>query len=403
MKGAGRFMQYRFSQKANQISGSAIEEILKYAGDPSVISLAGGNPASETFPAGELAEIAREILLNQPDLALQYNTPRGYAPFRELLSERLKEHDGIGREFDDLFVVTGGQQAVDLATKVFCNEGDVVLVEEPSFIGALNSFRSFGARLAGVALEDDGIDVAGLERAMEGNPNAKLFYTIPSYHNPTGITTSLEKRRAVYDLCVRHGVVILEDNPYGELTFDGTKLPTYKSMDTEGIVIYCNSFSKILSPGLRVGYTVAHRDIIVKMVDSKQTCDVHTPILNQLMTFEYLKRYDIDANIREMRKLYSRKCGVMLNAIEAYLPESISHTTPKGGLFVWCDMHGDYDTREVAKQCAEQKVVFVPGSTFMVDMEAPCSAFRLNYSTMADDRIVEGVKLLGGALRGIME
>ena len=238
---------------------------------------------------------------------------------------------------------------------------------------------------------------------MQANPNAKLFYTIPSFHNPTGITTSLEKRKAVYDLCVKYGIVILEDNPYGELTFDGQKLPTYKSMDSEGIVIYLNSFSKILSPGLRVGYVIAHKDIIVKLVDSKQTCDVHTPILNQLMTYEYLKRYDIDANILEMRKLYARKCKVMLDAIEQYLPREVSHTTPKGGLFVWCDMHGDYDTRVVAQQCAAQKVVFVPGSTFMVDMDAPCSAFRLNYSTMADERIVEGVKLLGGALREIMK
>lgn len=396
-------MQYKFSNKANQISGSAVEEILKYAGDPTVISLAGGNPATETFPAQILADLAKEILTEEPALALQYNTPRGYAPFRQLLVERLKEHDQIGRDFDDLFIVTGGTQAVDLAAKVFCDEGDVVLVEEPSFVGALNSFRAFAARLVGVKLEEDGIDVAGLEKAMEANPNAKMFYTIPSFHNPTGITTSLEKRKAVYDLCVKHGIMILEDNPYGELTFDGTKVPTYKSMDTEGIVIYCNSFSKILSPGLRVGYTIAHKDVIVKMVDSKQNADVHTPILNQLMTYEYLKRYDIYESIAKMRVLYSRKCKVMLDAIEEYLPAGISHTTPKGGLFVWCDMHGDYDTREVAKKCAEQKVVFVPGSTFMVDMDAPCSAFRLNYSTMEDDRIVEGVKLLGKALAGIMK
>ncbi len=396
-------MQYRFSNKANQISGSAVEEILKYAGDPTVISLAGGNPATETFPNKALAEIARELLMENPALALQYNTPRGYAPFRQLMTERLKEHDQIGRDFDDLFIVTGGTQAIDLAAKVFCDEGDVVLVEEPSFVGALNSFRAFAAKLVGVKLEEDGVNVEDMKKAMEANPNAKIFYTIPSFHNPTGITTSLEKRKAVYDLCVKHGVMILEDNPYGELTFDGTKVPTYKSMDTEGIVIYCNSFSKILSPGLRVGYTVAHKDVVVKMVDSKQNADVHTPILNQLMTYEYLKRYDIDASIAEMRVLYRRKCQVMLDAIEEYLPKSISHTTPKGGLFVWCDMHGDYDTREVAKYCAERKVVFVPGNTFMVDMDAPCSAFRLNYSTMEDERIVEGVKLLGSALQAFMK
>ena len=210
-------MEFRFSKKVSQISGAAIEEILKYAGDPTVISLAGGNPATETFPAAELGEIAQELLTKQPSLALQYNTPRGYAPFRELLTARLRDHDNIGRDFDDLFIVTGGQQAVDLLTKVMCDEGDVVLVEEPSFVGALNAFRSYGAKLVGVKMEDDGVDVAGLEAALKANPNAKLFYTIPSFHNPTGITTSYEKRKAVYALCAQYGVVILEDNPYGEI------------------------------------------------------------------------------------------------------------------------------------------------------------------------------------------
>ncbi len=391
-------MNYRFSDKISALKGSAIEEILKYAGDPSVISLAGGNPASETFPAKELAEIAKELLTEQPELSLQYNTPRGYAPFREALVER-QHKNGMGHDFDELFVVTGGQQAVDLTTKIFCNEGDVVLVEEPSFIGALNSFRSYGAKLCGVPLREDGVDVQALEQAMQKNPGAKLFYTIPSFHNPMGVTATLEIRQAVYALCAKYGIVILEDDPYGELTFDGTKVPTYKSMDTEGIVIYCNSFSKILSPGLRVGYVMAHRDIISKLVDSKQTCDVHTPILNQLMALTYLQRYDIDASIAKMRVLYGRKCKVMLDAIERYLPDTVSHTTPKGGLFVWCDLNTDHDTREVAAYCAERKVVFVPGSTFMTDMDAPCSGFRLNYSTMPDEKICEGVELLGGALK----
>lgn len=395
-------MEYRFSTKVQGGGGSAVEEILKYAGDPSVISLAGGNPATETFPSRELAEIAREILLEQPELALQYNTPRGYAPFRELLTARMHK-TGDGRDFDDLFIVTGGQQAIDLTAKVFCNEGDVVLTEEPSFIGALNDFRSYGVKLAGVPLDEDGVNVEALEKAMEANPNAKLFYTIPSFHNPTGITASLEKRKAVYAACVKHGVILLEDDPYKELPFDGVKLPSYKSMDTEGIVVCCNSFSKILSPGLRVGWVMAHRDIVAKMVDCKQSADVHTPMINQLMAMTYLQRYDIDAAISKMQTLYGRKCKVMLDAIETYLPDTVSHTTPKGGLFIWCDLNSDHDTREVAQYCAERKVVFVPGSTFMTDMDAPCSAFRLNYSTMADDRIVEGVKLLGSALKEFLK
>ena len=395
-------MEYRFSRKVQGGGGSAVEEILKYAGDPSVISLAGGNPASETFPSRELAEIAREILLEQPELALQYNTPRGYAPFRELLTARMRK-TGDGRDFDDLFIVTGGQQAIDLTAKVFCNEGDVVLTEEPSFIGALNDFRSYGAKLVGVPLDEDGVNVEALEKAMDANPNAKLFYTIPSFHNPTGITASVEKRKAVYAACVKHGIILLEDDPYKELPFDGVKLPSYKSMDTEGIVVCCNSFSKILSPGLRVGWVMAHRDIIAKMVDCKQSADVHTPMINQLMAMTYLQRYDIDAAISKMQTLYGRKCKVMLDAIEQYLPETVTHTTPKGGLFIWCDLNSDHDTREVAQYCAARKVVFVPGSTFMTDMDAPCSAFRLNYSTMSDDRIVEGVKLLGGALKEFLK
>jgi len=396
-------MQFRYAERSKHIQGAAIEEILRYAGDPTVISLAGGNPASETFPSKELAQIAGELLETQPTLALQYNVPRGYLPLRELMAKRAKERDGAGREFDEILIVSGAQQAIDFTAKVLCDEGDAVLVEEPSYIGALNAFRSYNTRLIGVPMENDGVDMAAMRKAVEENPRIKIFYTIPSFQNPTGITMSLEKRKAVYELCAAHGIVIIEDNPYGELTFDGTKLPTIKSFDTEGIVVYCNSFSKILAPGLRVGYTVAHRDLIGKIVNQKQVNDVHTAMLPQLMALEYLRRYDIDAAIVKMRALYRRKCNVMLDAIERYFPAQITHTTPNGGLFVWCDMNGEYDTREVAAYCAQRKVVFVPGSTFMTDMEKPCSAFRLNYSTMEDDRIVEGVKLLGGALQSLID
>jgi len=396
-------MNFRFSERSKHIEGSAIEEILRYAGDPTIISLAGGNPASETFPSKELAQIAREILENEPTLALQYNTPRGYAPLREKMRGRALTHDGAGKDFDELVIVSGAQQAVELTAKVLCNEGDAVLVEEPSYIGALNAFRSFNTRLIGVPMREDGVDMAAMRKAVEENPDIKIFYTIPSFQNPTGITMSPEKRKAVYELCAAHDIVILEDNPYGELTFDGTKVPTIKSLDTEGAVVYCNSFSKILAPGLRVGYVVAHRDLMKKIMDNKQVDDVHTSMLPQLMALEYLNRYDIDAAILKMRALYRRKCNVMLDAIETYFPAGVTHTTPNGGLFVWCDLHGSYDTREVAAYCAQRKVVFVPGSTFMTDMDAPCSAFRLNYSTMSDERIVEGVKLLGGALKSLLE
>ena len=263
---------------------------------------------------------------------------------------------------------------------------------------------SYGAKLVGVKMEDDGIDVADLEAALQANPNAKLFYTIPSFHNPTGITTSYEKRKAVYALCAQYGVVILEDNPYGELTFDGEKLPPYKSMDGEGIVLYCNSFSKVLSPGLRVGYAIGHKDLIQKMVDSKQTCDVHTPILNQLMTYEYLKRYDIDAAIAKMRVLYRDKCQVMLDAIErvsaqVHHPHGAQRRPVRLVRYARRLRHpGSGSVLRPAESGVRPRLYVYGGRS-----GPPCSAFRLNYSTMENARIVEGVKLLGEALRNFMK
>lgn len=388
-------MEYRISDRMAPMQGSAIREIFKYAADPSVISLAGGNPAPELFPNEALAAIAGEVLREQPVTALQYGITEGYAPLREAVKERLRRVEKIGGPDDELIVVSGGQQGIELMTKVLVNEGDTVLVEEPSFIGATNAFRSYGAHLAGVPVEDDGIDVAALERAVQENRNVRFLYTIPTFQNPMGVTMSVEKRRAVYELAKRYGFLILEDNPYGELTFDGVKIPTIKSMDTEGIVMYSGSFSKILAPGLRLGYLCANRALIGKAVIAKQVSDVHTAMLPQLLAAEYLKRYDLDAAIVRMRENYAHKCATMLDAIERHFPAGVRYTRPGGGLFIWCDLGHGLDTLALSRKAVEKKVVYVPGNTFMTDMSKPCSALRLNYSTMSDERIVEGVRRLG--------
>ena len=213
---------------------------------------------------------------------------------------------------------------------------------------------------------------------------------------------SEEKRREVYRLCAEHDVLIIEDNPYGELTFTGEKKPSLKSMDTEGIVIYCGSFSKILAPGIRVGYIVAPAPIVKRMAEAKQANDTHSPMITQLMVYEYLRRHDIGENILRMRKLYSKKCRLMLDEADAFFPAAVTHTNPGGGLFVWCDMGGDYDTIQVYNECIRHKVAFVPGAPFMADPSQRCSAFRLNYSTMPDEKITEGMRTLGGALKKIM-
>lgn len=388
-------MDYRFSDRMSGMRGSAIREIFKFAADPEVISLAGGNPAPELFPNEELADIAAELLRNQPVLSLQYGVTEGYTPLREAVKARLKRVEHIDNADDEVIIVSGGQQGIELSAKALVNEGDTVIVEEPSFIGALNAFRSYNAHLAGVKMDEDGMNIASLEKAVAENKNAKLIYTIPTFQNPMGTTMSLEKRKAVYEIARKNNLIIIEDNPYGDLTFDGTKMPTIKSMDVDGRVIYCGSFSKILAPGLRIGFVCANKAIVQKIVVGKQISDVHTAMLPQLLAYEYMTRFDLDAAIVKMRANYAHKCRTMLDAIARDFPADVTCTRPNGGLFIWCDLGHGVDTQALAATCAANKVVYVPGSTFMVDMDKPSSALRLNYSTMSDERIGEGIRRLG--------
>ena len=385
----------KISNRMRDLQGSAIREIFKYAADPEVISLAGGNPAPELFPNEELSKIAERILREQPVLALQYGITEGYPVLREAVRARLAEKEKIGREGDDLIIVSGGQQGIELATKVLVNEGDAVVIEEPSFIGATNAFRSYGAKLLGVPVEEDGMNIDLLDKVLAENKNVKMIYTIPTFQNPMGVTMSLEKRRRLYETAKKHGVLILEDNPYGELAFDGIKTPTIKSFDEDGIVLYSGSFSKILAPGLRLGFFCAPKEIVQKVVVAKQCADVHTAMLPQILAAEFLREYDIDALIVKMRANYAHKCKTMLEAMERYFPKDISFTRPGGGLFIWCELGHGLDTLALSKEAVKEKVVFVPGNTFMADISKPCSALRLNYSTMTDDRIVEGIRRLG--------
>lgn len=388
-------MDYRFSDRMSTMRGSAIREIFKFAADPEVISLAGGNPAPELFPNEELAGIAAELLKNQPVLSLQYGVTEGYTPLREAVKARIKRVEHIDHPDDDVIIVSGGQQGIELSTKALVNEGDTVIVEEPSFIGALNAFRSYNAHLTGVKMDGDGMNIASLEKTVAENKNAKLIYTIPTFQNPMGTTMSLEKRKAVYEIARKNNLIIIEDNPYGDLTFDGTKTPTIKSMDVDGRVIYCGSFSKILAPGLRIGFVCANKAIVQKIVVGKQISDVHTAMLPQLLAYEYMTRFDLDAAIVKMRANYAHKCRTMLDAIARDFPADVTCTRPNGGLFIWCDLGHGVDTQALAATCAANKVVYVPGSTFMVDMDKPSSALRLNYSTMSDERIGEGIRRLG--------
>ena len=391
-------MDFTVSERMSTLKGSAIREMFKAMADPAMISLAGGNPAAELFPNEILAEIASDILKNNPVGALQYGISEGNVALREKIIEFVKERENIEISLDEITIVSGGQQAIELTSKILLNEGDSVIVEAPSFVGGLNAFRSYGANLVGVDVEHDGMNIEKLKEAIKNTPNVKLIYTIPNFQNPSGVTMSIEKRKALYEIARDNGIFIIEDNPYGELTFDGVKLPTIKSMDEAGVVLYSGSFSKILAPGLRLGYLIAPKNFTEKVVLGKQVSDVHTPCLPQLLALEFMNRYDIVELIGKMRNLYKEKCSIMIDAMKKYLPKEITYTVPGGGLFVWCNAPG-IDTLKLSRECTEKKVLIVPGNNFATDQSLENSGFRLNFSTMPNDKIVEGVKRLGEVLK----
>lgn len=388
-------MNYTFSNRISSLQPSMIREILKATSGRDVIPFSAGNPAPETFPAEAIRAFTQSILEENPTVALQYGITEGYDPLREQLKIRMSQAFASGREFDDLFVVSGAQQGIELACKVLCNEGDTILCEDPSFIGALNSFRSLGANPVGIPMEQDGLSLEALERALQTESRVKLLYLIPSFQNPTGLTMSLDKRKAVYALAKRHGVMILEDNPYGDLRFRGEEVPTIKSMDEEGLVIYVGSFSKILSAGIRVGFVLAPSEVMQKMVVAKQGEDVHTAMLPQLLAHKFLTEYDFEGHIRLIREVYSRKVNLMAEAMARYWDGSISYRLPEGGLFLWCTLPPHVPMLDYCKQAAAKGVAVVPGTAFQVAPDGLCQAFRLNYSTPSDEQIVRGIEILG--------
>lgn len=388
-------MNYEFSNKVSTLKASVIREILKATAGTDVIPLSAGNPAPEAFPVEDIRRISAKLLEENPILALQYNITEGYTPLRELLKKRMANENSFHPDRDDLICVSGAQQGNELACKVLCNEGDTLLCEAPSFIGSLNAFRSYNVNIVGVELEDDGISIEKLEEALKTQKNVKLLYVIPNFQNPTGITMSLEKRKAVYALAQKYNIFILEDNPYGDLRFEGEFLPSIKSMDTDGRVIYSGSFSKILAPGLRVGYASAPKEIIQKMVVCKQVSDVHSNIWAQAVCHDFMTTVNLDEHLARLREIYKKKCNLMLLEIEKNFSKKITYTKPQGGLFIWGTLPQGSDMMGFCKKAVENKVAVVPGMAFMVQETDGTTSFRMNFSTPTDEQIIKGCEILG--------
>ena len=387
-------MQYQFSSRVSQLKASEIREILKSTGQSGIISFAAGNPAPEAFPTELIERISADILRSNPIDALQYSVTEGYTPLRNELKRFCKNRYEIGTENDDLIIVSGAQQGIGLAATVLCNEGDTVICENPSFVGALNAFRACGANLVGVETDNDGMNVEKLEKALIENPNTKLIYLIPNFNNPTGRTMSLERRKAAYDLAKKYEVMILEDNPYGDLRFSGEDVDSIKKYDTDGLVIYCGTFSKVLAPGIRVGYVLAPSEITAKIVTAKQTLDVHTNIWAQQLCHRMLTATDFNKHIQNLKDIYRRKCNLMLSCMDELLDKRIEYTRTEGGLFIWCTLPEEVDMLDYCKRAVEAGVAIVPGTAFLADKNTPCRSFRLNFSTPTNENIKKGIEIL---------
>ena len=393
-------MRMKFANRIDSLRASDIREILKITQRAEVISFAGGLPAPELFPVEEIKEISRLLMEESGRVALQYSTTEGYEPLRQKIAAR------IGRKFqtqasaEEVMITSGSQQALDFTGKLFLDAGDVVLCESPTYLAAISAFRAYQPEFIDVPTDDDGMIIEELERILATTDNVKLVYVIPDFQNPTGRTWSRERRRRFIETVSRYGVAVLEDNPYGELRFEGEILPSIKSMDREGLVIGTGTFSKTFCPGMRIGWLVAAPPVIEKYVLIKQGADLCTSLRNQMEIDLFMERFDFEGNLVRLTELYRQRRNAMVAALEAMMPEGVSFTRPQGGLFLWVKLPERIKAIELLKRCLEQNVAFVPGDSFFPNGGVE-NTLRLNYSNMPEDRIREGVARLAAAIRSM--
>ncbi|MCZ3667848.1 PLP-dependent aminotransferase family protein [Limosilactobacillus vaginalis] len=393
---------FKFSKRVPADGTDAVGAILKAAADPKIISFAGGLPAPELFPVEGMKEATDKVYAEHGQQALQYGAAKGVTELRELILKRVKEKENVDAKLENVMVTTGSEQAIDLVGKAFVNPGDTVLVEEPTYLCALDVFRSYGANFVSVPMDDDGMKMDALEEALKAHPETALVYTVPNFQNPTGRTMPAERRKKFAELAAKYDVPVLEDNPYGDIRFAGEHVPSVKSFDHAGKVFYMSTFSKILAPGFRLGWLVADPKVIEKLTVLKQSADLHTDNLVQYVVTEFFKENDVDAHVKEISDLYGKRKQLMIDGIKKYFPKDVKYTDPEGGMFLWVEVPGVTDTVELFKQCLEHNVAFVPGDPFFAGKPQP-GTFRLNYSNMQEDQIEVGLKRLGEALSQALE
>jgi len=387
-----------FAKRMDFLKVSDIREILKITANPEVISFAGGLPAAELFPIEEMKHVAITVLDEAGSEALQYSTTEGFVPLRKQIAIRMKSKFNIHATYENIQIISGSQQGLDLSGKLFIDEGDVVLCESPTYLAAISAFTAYSPRFIAVPTDDNGMIIEELEKIIENTPKIKLIYVIPDFQNPTGRTWSLERRKKFMTVIDKYEIPVIEDNPYGELRFEGEMLPALKTFDTKGLVIFFSTFSKIFCPGLRIGWIVADKKFLEKYTLLKQGADLHTSTMSQREISKYIELYDLDANVEKIRRVYKGRRDIMLETMKREFPGSVKYTYPQGGLFLWVELPLYIKARQLLLKCLKENVAFVPGDSFFPNGGVE-NTLRLNYSNMSEERIVEGIKRLAKAIK----
>jgi 2-aminoadipate transaminase len=398
----------RYAQRTQWMQSSAVRELLKLTELPEMISFAGGLPAPEVFPVDRFQEACQSILGQHGQQALQYSTTEGYRPLREMIARHTARY-GIQVEPENILITSGSQQALDLIGKVFINPGDRLLVEKPTYVGALQAWNACQAEYVTIALDDEGMLTDELEAALRAGP--KFIYVLPNFHNPAGVTLARERRQRLVELADRYGVPLIEDDPYGQLRYEGEHLPPLAVLDGQlpgrpglsysGNVLYLSTFSKTLAPGLRLGWVVAPSEVIQRLVQAKQGADLHTSTFAQMIAFEVSREGFLDCHVRFIRTVYRERRDAMLTALQRYVPSAIHWTTPQGGLFLWVTLPEPLDATEILPAAIAENVAFVPGSAFFADGSGR-NTFRLNFSNASPERIKEGIRRLATVLEHVL-
>jgi len=388
----------KFADRVGGLHGSMTRKLMSVLDDPEIISLGGGLPAWDLFPLDAIRQVVDDLLRTDGAATLQYGTSEGYRPLREALAERCRSR-GLKVSTEDVLIDTGSMQGIDLLAKLFLDKGDAVVVEDPTFLTALQAFRFFQARFLTVGVDEEGMQVERLPELLETNP-VKFIYVMPTFQNPTGATLSLARRHELLDVAARFGVPVVEDDSYGELRYEGEALPPLKALDEEGVVVYLSSFSKTLSPGLRLGFVAAPGPLQEKLLFAKQSADLHTTVLSQRIAHEFLRRDLLDPHIRGIVAAYRRRRDAMLMALEEHFPRGVRWSRPEGGFFLWVTLPEGMNADRLLEEAMREKVMFVPGSCYFANFTngGGESSLRLNFSAYGEEKLTRGIERLARAI-----